>query len=77
MEDPPGMSKPVTTDRISLPPAQKRRLRRALAECGGQCRVVMRFSGECAAFAADQEPGTAPSMAGRREEVAREYGAGQ
>ena len=24
MEDPPGMSKPVTTDRISLPPIQGR-----------------------------------------------------
>ena len=32
--------------------------RRALAECGGACRVVMRFSGECAAFAADQESGS-------------------
>ena len=33
--------------------------RRALAECGGKCRVVMRFSGdECAAFAADQERGS-------------------
>ena len=30
--------------------------RRALGECGDQCRVVMRFSGECVAFAADQEP---------------------
>ena len=32
--------------------------RRALSECGGQCRIVMRFSGECAAFAADQEQGS-------------------
>ena len=29
--------------------------RRALSECGAECHVVMRFSGECAAFAADQE----------------------
>ena len=28
--------------------------RRALSVCGDKCRIVMRFSGECAAFAADQ-----------------------
>ena len=32
--------------------------RRALSECGDQCRVVMRFSGECAAYAADQAAGS-------------------
>ena len=32
--------------------------RRALAECGGNCYVVMRFSGQCAAFAADQSRGS-------------------
>ena len=32
--------------------------RRALSECGEQCRVVMRFSGECAAYAADQAAGS-------------------
>lgn len=32
--------------------------RRALAECGGNCRIVMRFSNECAAFAADQAQGS-------------------
>ena len=32
--------------------------RRALSECGDKCHVVMRFSGECAAFAADQAPGS-------------------
>lgn len=32
--------------------------RRALSECGDECHVVMRFSGECAAFAADQEEGS-------------------
>ena len=31
---------------------------RALAECGDNCHVVMRFSDECAAFAADQESGS-------------------
>ena len=31
---------------------------RALAECGNNCHVVMRFSDECGAFAADQEPGS-------------------
>ena len=32
--------------------------REALSECGTLCRIVMRFSGECAAFAADQEQGS-------------------
>ena len=32
--------------------------RRALSECGDPCRVVMRFSGECAAYAADQAAGS-------------------
>ena len=32
--------------------------RHALSECGDQCRVVMRFSGECAAYAADQTAGS-------------------
>ena len=33
--------------------------RRALSECGGNCRVVMTFSGgECAALAADQANGS-------------------
>ena len=32
--------------------------RRALSECGEQCRVVMKFSGECAAYAADQAKGS-------------------
>ena len=58
MEDPPGMAKPVKTEKVLLPPTQKRRLRRPLAECADQCRVVMRFSGECAALAVDQEPGS-------------------
>ena len=31
---------------------------RALAECGDDCSVVMRFSDECAAFAADQAAGS-------------------
>ncbi|MCE2486016.1 MAG: DUF4189 domain-containing protein [Desulfurellaceae bacterium] len=31
--------------------------RRALRECGGNCRIVMRFSNECAVFAADQAQG--------------------
>ena len=31
---------------------------RALAECGGGCSIVMRFSDECAAFAADQAAGS-------------------
>ncbi len=30
MEDPPGMAKPVTTDKVSLPPARKRCLQRKL-----------------------------------------------
>lgn len=32
--------------------------RRALNECGSTCRIVMRFSNECAAFAADQAQGS-------------------
>ena len=32
--------------------------RRALRECGSNCRIVMRFSNECAAFAADQAQGS-------------------
>ena len=32
--------------------------RRALRECGGNCRIVMRFSNECTAFAADQAQGS-------------------
>ena len=32
--------------------------RRALDECGGTCRIVMRFSHECGAFAADQAQGS-------------------
>ena len=32
--------------------------RRALSECGESCRVVMKFSGECAAYAADQTAGS-------------------
>ena len=32
--------------------------RRALNECGSNCRIVMRFSNECAAFAADQAQGS-------------------
>ena len=32
--------------------------RRALSECGDKCHVVMRFSGECAAYAADQTAGS-------------------
>ena len=32
--------------------------RRALRECGGNCRIIMRFSNECAAFAADQAQGS-------------------
>lgn len=35
--------------------------RRALSECGDQCHVVMRFSGECAAYAADQTRGSTAS----------------
>ena len=31
---------------------------RALAKCGNNCHVVMRFSDQCGAFAADQEPGS-------------------
>ena len=31
---------------------------RALTECGEKCHVVMRFGGECAAFAADQDQGS-------------------
>ena len=37
---------------------RKPRTGRALSECGEQCRVVMRFSGECAAYAADQAAGS-------------------
>ena len=32
--------------------------RRALGECGNNCGIVMRFSNECAAFAADQAQGS-------------------
>ena len=32
--------------------------RRALRECGGNCCIAMRFSNECAAFAADQAQGS-------------------
>ncbi len=32
--------------------------RRALNECGSNCRIVMRFSNACAAFAADQAQGS-------------------
>ena len=39
-------------------PTQEAAERRALSECGQQCRVVMRFSGECAAYAADQAKGS-------------------
>lgn len=32
--------------------------RRALAECGDECRIVVRFEDGCAAYAADQDPGS-------------------
>ncbi len=31
---------------------------RALSECGQGCQIVMRFSGSCAAYAADQSRGS-------------------
>ena len=42
---------------INYPTAQQAE-QRALAECGNNCHVVMRFSNQCGAFAADQEPGS-------------------
>ena len=42
---------------INYPTAQQAE-QRALAECGNNCHVVMRFSDQCGAFAADQEPGS-------------------
>ena len=42
---------------INYPTAQQAE-QRALAECGDNCHVVMRFSDQCGAFAADQEPGS-------------------
>ena len=42
---------------INYPTVQQAE-QRALAECGNNCHVVMRFSNECGAFAADQEPGS-------------------
>ena len=42
---------------INYPTAQAAR-QRALAECGDPCHIVMQFSNECAAFAADQAQGS-------------------
>ena len=42
---------------INYPTVQQAE-QRALAECGDNCHVVMRFSDQCGAFAADQEPGS-------------------
>lgn len=39
-------------------PTPQAAARRALRECGDKCDIVMRFSNECAAFAADQEAGS-------------------
>ena len=38
-------------------PAMRDAEERALAECGAGCRIVMRFDGGCAAYAADQAQG--------------------
>ena len=54
--DPNHVSASFAHGRIgSFYPMVQEAERRALAECGDECHVVMRFSGECAAFAADQE----------------------
>lgn len=42
---------------INYPTVQQAE-QRALAECGDNCHVVMRFSNQCGAFAADQESGS-------------------
>ena len=42
---------------INYPTAQAA-AQRALAECGDKCHIVMQFSNECAAFAADQAQGS-------------------
>ena len=42
---------------IDYPTVQEAR-QRALSECGRNCRVVMTFRNQCAAYAADQERGS-------------------